>query len=283
MGYMWECPDIFSLDGHDVLVMSPQGVKPEGDLYHNLHQSVYVLGDLDVNQGEFTFGNFQLLDYGFDFYAPQTTLDDKGRRVLVGWMAMWESEMPEQNDNWAGAITLPRIISIQNGQLKSLPAPELEFLRFEKVSYENNLVEKSRSLEGVYGDCLELNLVIDAKKSSEFGIKVRLNETGTEQTVLTYNVDQEVIILDRNQSGKGPGGIRKAPVALKNGQLQLHLFLDKSSLEVFLQNGEKVMSARIYPSSESTSIQFFCDETIEIVQLDKWSLIKSISDCSSDL
>lgn len=277
MGYMWECPDLFSLAGEDVLVMSPQGVKPEGDLYHNLHQSVYVLGQLDLDKGDFQFGQFQLLDYGFDFYAPQTTLDQQGRRILVGWMAMWESDMPEQEHHWAGAITIPRILTIENNRMKYVPAPELEKLRHDHVSYLNVPMDGHKSFEGVEGDCLELNVSVDMKQSSEFGMKLRMDRLGKEETVLTYNVEEKQMILNRDYSGKGPGGERKAPVEVEKGNLQLTIFLDKSSIEVFIQNGEKVMTARIYPSLQSKGIEFFSDGEVRISKLDKWSLKRSIS------
>jgi len=277
MGYMWECPDLFSLSGQDVLVMSPQGVKPEGDLYHNLHQSVYVLGNLDLQQGKFRFDQFQLLDYGFDFYAPQTTVDHLGRRILVGWMAMWESEMPEQGHHWAGAITIPRIMSIEEHRVKCVPAPELETLRFNQVSYSNVLMNGSRNFEGVNGDCLELNVLLDMKQASQFGINLRMDTASTEKTVLTFDCQNQKLTLNRDHSGKGPGGERKAPVELNKGKLQLTLFLDKSSLELFIQNGDKVMTARIYPSEHSKGIEFFSDGEVELLKLDKWSLRRSIS------
>nr|WP_216776061.1 glycoside hydrolase family 32 protein [Metabacillus halosaccharovorans] len=277
MGYMWECPDLFSLAGQDVLVMSPQGVKPEGDLYHNLHHSVYVLGNLDLQEGKFQFDQFQLLDYGFDFYAPQTTVDHLGRRILVGWMAMWESEMPEQEHDWAGAITIPRIMSIEEHCVKCVPAPELETLRFNQVSYCNVLMDGSRNFEGVDGDCLELNVLLDMKQASQFGINLRMDTARTEKTVLTFDCHNQKLTLNRDHSGKGPGGERKAPVELNKGKLQLTLFLDKSSLEVFIQNGEKVMTARIYPGEHSKGIEFFSEGEVELLKLDKWSLRRSVS------
>jgi beta-fructofuranosidase len=275
-GFMWECPDLFSLDGQDVLVMSPQGVKPEGNLYHNLHQAGYVLGELNYETGTYSHGSFDLLDYGFDFYAPQTTIDGEGRRILIAWMDMWESEMPTQKYNWAGAMTIPRIITIQDNQIISKPAPELEKLRKHEVSYQHVKIEGETSLEGISGDCLELELTIQAKNALQFGLKVRVSEDNQQETVLTYNKKEELFIFDRNQSGEGPKGKRKANVKLNNGQLKLHIFIDKSSLEVFINEGEKVMTGRIYPGQSAAGITFFSDELVEIISLKKWELEKAI-------
>ena len=276
MGYMWECPDFFQLDGQDVLIMSPQGVEPEGEFYRNLHQAVYALGNLDLNIGEFDFDSFHPLDYGFDFYAPQTTLDVEGRRILIAWMAMWESDMPERKDHWAGAMTLPREIYMEDNQLKCLPVKELESLRHDYRHFENILVEEELTLDGVEGDTMEINVVINAMEASRFGLKVRCNELLTEQTILTYDGLNQLFSLNRDDSGKGPGGIRKAPISLKNNMLNMKIFIDRSSVEVFLQEGEKVMSARIYPSENSKGVQFFSDNTVKIVKLEKWSLRSSI-------
>lgn len=111
-GWMWECPDLFSLDGQDVLLLFPQGMEPEGDRYHNLHQRGYSVGTLDLDVSRFNHGAFIELDYGHDFYAAQTFLDERGWRILIGWNEMWERDWPEQVEGWTNQMTLPRELSI---------------------------------------------------------------------------------------------------------------------------------------------------------------------------
>lgn len=78
LGFMWECPNFAEIDNHEVLILSPQGVEPEGNKFLNLHQSGYFLGKMDYNTGIFERENdFEMLDYGFDFYAPQIMQDEK--------------------------------------------------------------------------------------------------------------------------------------------------------------------------------------------------------------
>lgn len=270
LGYMWECPDIFHLDGHDVLMMSPQGLSPQGYLYHNLHQSGYMLGKLDFESGKLHHGEFQLLDYGFDVYAPQTMMDPQGRRIMIAWMAMWESPMPEQQYQWAGAMTLPRELTIKNGQIISTPVKELEKLRQNQLSFRNVKVKEELEIPHVKGKSVELKLIIDPKEATTFGLKLRVSEK--EETVLSYNRETEMFVFNRNKSGAGPGGVREVPVLLLEGQLHLHIFLDSSSIEVFINHGEKVMTGRIYPSESSQGIRFFCDREIDIIHLSKWDL-----------
>ncbi|MDR4235533.1 glycoside hydrolase family 32 protein, partial [Priestia megaterium] len=85
-GYMWECTDMFELDGKDVLIVCQQGLEAEEMLYQNVYQSGYFVGELNELKPWFTHGDFEELDRGFDFYAPQTTKDESGRRILVAWM-----------------------------------------------------------------------------------------------------------------------------------------------------------------------------------------------------
>lgn len=82
-GYMWECPDLFELDGQLCLICCPQGVEKKGYDYWNVHQCVCIPLDYDFTPGTWvikTTDNFQMVDRGFDFYAPQTFADQQGRR-----------------------------------------------------------------------------------------------------------------------------------------------------------------------------------------------------------
>lgn len=271
-GYMWECPDIFELDGADVLMMSPQGMKPEGHLYQNLHQSGYVVGKLDYETGNLEHGPFQVIDYGFDVYAPQTTLDEQGRRIVIAWMNMWESEMPEKEYGWAGAMTLPRVLTMEDGKIICRPVPELEKLRGEGLSFYNVRVDGEVELTGVSGNCLELQMTMDAKNASRFGLKLAVDPELGEETVLAYESKEGFFSFNRDRSGAGPKGVRHATVELKDNKLELKVFLDSSSVEVFINDGEKVMTGRIYPGKDSKRIQFFSEGEMEIVELVIWEL-----------
>ena len=95
LGFMWECPDYFQLKDEkigkvvDLLVASPQGLEPQGDLYNNKYQTGYFFGKLDYEKPEFEISSeFVEIDRGHDFYAPQSMEDDKGRRIVVGWMGV---------------------------------------------------------------------------------------------------------------------------------------------------------------------------------------------------
>jgi beta-fructofuranosidase len=117
----------------------------------------------------------------------------------------------------------------------------------------------------------------NAKAASQFGIKLRTDNDTQQETLLTYDRLENLFIFNRDNSGEGNGGIRKAPVQLNDNHLHLHLFVDKSSIEVFINEGEKVMTSRIYPGDNAKGICFFADQEIELITLNKWNLSKGVS------
>jgi len=271
MGKVWECPDIFNLDGKDILIVSPQYMKKEGLNYHNLHSTIYILGELNTQKGEFTFKDYYPVDYGFDFYAPETIEDPKGRRIIVAWMDMWEAEMPTSTEghNWAGAMTLPREIFFNNGKLCFKPIEEIKNYRRNKVSLENVLLKDEIELDAK-GDSYEIMVTYRPLETSEFGIVLRAGND--EETLLSYNTENNLFTLNRDKSGKGPKGKRSTEVYLTGNELELRIFVDKSSVEVFINHGQKTMTARIYPNACSNKIKLFSKGECNIVTFNKWDI-----------
>ena len=155
IGKMWECPDLFELDGKNVLITSPQDVIPKGYERHNGHVAVCFIAESE--QG-FDADNWQMLDHGIDFYAPQTVQAPDGRRIMIGWMQNWATCEYKSNPEWFGQMSIPRELSIINGKMIQKPIRELEQLRKEKVSYEKVAFDKELVLEGIGGRHIDLEL-----------------------------------------------------------------------------------------------------------------------------
>ena len=94
LGYMWECPDFFTLNGKRVLMFSPQGLAADGFKHRNLFQSGYLVGEWQPGQPFMREGEFVEMDYGHDFYAPQSFLTPDGRRLVIGWLDSPRSGKP---------------------------------------------------------------------------------------------------------------------------------------------------------------------------------------------
>lgn len=111
-GWMWECPDYFETPGGGVLVFSPMGFLEDG--YESANQSVCALAEFNEAAGTMEISDeYQYMDYGLDLYAPQTTTDAEGRRVLTAWLRMAEPA----DGKWTGMFCIPRIVEVSEGHI----------------------------------------------------------------------------------------------------------------------------------------------------------------------
>lgn len=243
-------------------------------IYNNIYQAGYFIGKLDYNTGKLKHDGFTELDRGFEFYAPQTTLDEKGRRILVGWIGLPEKEEhPTVEKGWIHTLTLPRVLELVGNKIYQKPIEELKTLRKNPVDYSEIIIKDEEiQLDNVNGDVLELEVEFEIQNGMEFGIKLRCSEDGAEETVLSYNKETGKFQFDRSKSSKGYKGIRRCTLEKKD-VLKIHLFMDTSSLEVFLNNGEEVFTGRIYPGENSKNIKFFTKGgSIKLKTVKKWDL-----------
>jgi beta-fructofuranosidase len=272
-GYMWECPDYFDLQDKGVFIFSPQGLEPEGDQYQNIYQSGYVLGEkLDVNNRTLTHGSFQELDRGFDFYAPQTMMNPEGRRILVGWMGLPEIDYPTDRNGWAHCLTLPRELSIRGNKLIQQPVIELKKLRKQQHEVRDVLLQEKKVYNEFSGTTFEMVCEFDNFDAKEFGVEFRAGEN--EKTVIKYDAIEKKVILDRSLSGvlvgEDYGTERKC--SLDSSKIKFHLFVDISSVEIFINDGEEVFTSRIFPKAESSEIRFFAEGGRLLFQAAKWDI-----------
>jgi len=269
-GYMWECPDYFELAGQGVLVFSPQVLKPVGSQYQNIYQTGFILGDpLDLKTLKFSHHDFVELDHGFDFYASQSMVDYRGRRILVGWMGLPETVYPTDKNGWAHCLTLPRELKLVAGKLYQLPIAELKQLRKDEqtlVTTINSIIEVGT---GVH---YELECVFTQIKAGEVGLNLR---TGArEKTVIKYDTVKKKIILDRSKAGIEValqyGTTREIPY--DGHRLKLQIFMDTSSLEIFINDGESVITSRIFPTNNENKIQVYAVKGSSHIDYKKWTI-----------
>lgn len=229
-GEMWECPDFFRLEDQHILVISP---VPLG-------KAIYTVGS--YNNRQFQPTEWHTLDNGGALYAPQSMWDREGRRLLWGWLWETRPEAQFRAAGWAGVMSLPRVLHLgRNGRLHQTPAPELHALRKKKLIQE---------LSQLKGDCVEIVAKFDQGNNTP-GLVIRLSPDQTEYTIITYDRLTRVLRIDRSHSSLDNDvmcDIRTAPVDLMPDEaIKLHVFLDRSVVEVFA-NEREVMATRIYPT-----------------------------------
>ena len=276
-GLMWECPDFFALDQKQVLLTSPQDMMPQGLEFHNGNGTLCLIGEYDENTDTFTEQNSQSIDYGIDFYAPQTVLSPDGRRIMTGWMQNWDtcSLRASEHSLWYGQMSLPRELHVKHGRLYQQPIRELEQMRTGKAAYQDVAVSGAVRLDGVSGRMVDLELSIrpvDADRIyQKFAIRFAQNERY--YTSLSYRPEKSILKIDRKFSGSRRAIIhqRRCQVRGKDGCLKLRLILDRFSVEVFVNDGEQVLSATMYTPQEADGILFLADGEV-CMDIVKYSL-----------
>ncbi len=236
-GSMWECPDFFPLhneqgeSGEHVLFVSSRPVLDE----------ICLIGQYDGER--FTPDHHFIFDYGRYDYAAMSKLVDDGRRLQWGWLKEGRTRQAQVEAGWSGAMSLPReIFAHENGDFGVRPVPELQALRGEPMS-----------LEAARGDCLEIIAEIARTDARQVGLKLRCSPDGQEQTVLYYDRGEHCVTLDRTRSSLDPGADRDRRIAPLNftfddeHPLRLHIFLDRSTLEIFV-NERIFFASRLYPT-----------------------------------
>ncbi len=273
--YMWECPDFFPLGNHFITLFSPQGKKPQGYQFRNLYQNGYLVGQWSPDQPYEITHQFSELDFGQDFYAPQTFLAKDGRRIAMAWMDMWESHMPSQKHGWSGCFTLPRELALNDqGKIIANPIEELKTLRQdEKIIPSTILIKNTDILISENATCCELELIWDLQNSSaeKFGFWIGNGiqfYVDNQNQKLTLSRHYPKYIISDSRCTELP----------KTKQLKIRAFIDKSSLEVFINNGEQTFSCRIYPQDSDYTLKLFAIN--QSAKLDKgmfWNLEKAIN------
>ncbi|MFT8362299.1 MAG: sucrose-6-phosphate hydrolase [Sporolactobacillus sp.] len=256
-GFMWECPDIFRLNGRDILLFSPQGIKRKEKDYLNLYQTGYFVGALDYEHGTLEHKNFTELDRGHDFYATQTLLAPDGRRILFGWMDMWEADMPEKEDGWAGALTLPRELLLKDDRIYMLPIKEVQSLRIEKLCDETLNVS---SHQLVLSDINHLELGLDMSFQDWDGSVFKLSLHDQKGNELSLTIDAQTQALTLFRTGRDPYRYGKTE---QNNQATLQVFIDTSSVEIFINEGEIVFSERFY-HEDNLAVYLEADKDIPV-------------------
>lgn len=257
IGRMWECPDFFNIDGNDIMIISPQEMKAEGLKFHNGNNTAYLIGQYNKDTNEFIRENCMAIDYGLDFYAPQTLETEDGRRIMVAWMQTWESNIVPTDFKWRGMMTLPREITVREGKLIQTPVKEIEQYYKNTVEYNKLSINGAMNLNGISGREMDMIVEIDGGDYEKFQIKIAKNHEY--ETLINYDRSNNLVVFDRSYSGRYGDTLHKREMNVRNGagKIKLRLIVDKYSVEIFVNNGEQVMTSTFYTDLDATDISFY--------------------------
>ncbi len=257
LGRMWECPDFFKLDGSDIMIISPQEVRAEGLKFHNGHNTVYLIGEYDKENHKFDRQDYGTIDFGLDFYAPQTLETEDGRRIMIGWMQSWENNIVPKDFEWCGMMSIPRELSVKDGHLIQNPIREIKNYYKNTIKYENQLIQGEVNLDGISGREIDMTIEISGRDYEDFTISVAKNNEY--ETLINFDPKRNIISFDRSYSSKLGDSLHKREMKVRDqkGKVKLRLIMDKYSVEIFANDGEQVMTSTFYTPLDATEISFY--------------------------
>lgn len=262
-GGVWECPDLFKLqvDGTEerkwVLLISINPGAPNGG-----SGTQYFIGDFDGISFSSDQKEEKWLDWGTDNYAGVTYNNTPdGSRLFIGWMSNWAYARDTPTEVWRSAMTLPRNLSLSkiNGSYELLNYPIAEVA-------DVLLEETTLSVTIPAGGMESIGLENGSQSEYKFTTAARdllltyKNSQG-EQLILELDGSEKLVTLDRSESGlvdfeETFGRIQQMPLDnLPEGLVEIRIFIDASSVEVFINKGQYVMTAQVFPMNSFSDLE----------------------------
>lgn len=271
---VWECPDLFPLpvDGNGpgkwMLICN---INPGGPFGGSATQ--YFIGDFDGHK--FTPDTdadgkvpTKWMDFGKDHYATVSWSDaPDARRTVIGWMSNWQYAAEVPTMQFRSANTLPREVSLftgADGQIyaASAPSPEVDALRGAIASKAHNASVgasgRRYDLPAANDGICEIDLGLSAAGADS--VTVTLSNPAGEKVVMTYDPKAGTLACDRRESGvtdfsRDFPAVTVAPTfATAKGKLDLRVFVDRSSVEIFGNDGRFAMTNLVFPGSPYTTL-----------------------------
>ena len=280
---VWECPDLFPLeiDGKTKWVMlvnlNPGGVAGGSGIQ-------YFVGDFDGKT--FTADTdadgkipTKWLDYGKDNYAVVSWSDaPDNRRTVIGWMSNWQYAPDVPTQQFRSANTLPREVSLftdDDGQIyaATTPSPEVRAIIEKPILSKRSVSLKSSSKsfnlpKANEGICV-ISMTIDAKDARSVELILKNN---AEKVIMTYDPTAATFAMDRAESGITDfsvdfPAVTSAPTFSSDGRLYLEIYIDRSSIEVFGNNGKFAMTNLVFPNAPYHTLEIKSEGTTKISDL----------------
>ena len=280
---LWECPDLFPLavEGQPEVikwVLKVDALKGTG--------AQYFIGDFDGTRfiSDTTDEAILRLDYGSDFYAAQSWSDESDdRRIWIAWLNNWHYANFIPTFPWRGLFSIPRELHLRKFpdglRLIQKPIQELQELRqsLYHVTDSNVVIVNSQLAKIKMDISAEIQVEFTLGIAREFEIKICTGDA--EETVIGYDAQAQEMFLDRCHSGDSAfsdkfAGVYRAPLVPEQGKINLHIFVDSCSVEVFANNGLIVISDLIFPSAQNIEIEFYAREgDFHLNKVDVWKLV----------
>lgn len=277
-GRMWECPDFFALDGKYMLMTSPQEMAADGLKFHAGFGVICLVGDYDKTNCRFKREDVLAVDYGLDFYAPQTLETEDGRRIMIAWMQNWTNVNTRVDGvRIFGEMTLPRELHYRDGMLIQNPVREIESYRKHETVCKNVVVKEETELDQIKGRIMDMTVTVRPKDVKNYGTFIlKIGKDERHETVIKYIPKENLFKIDRSKSALRYDIVhrRKFYVSDHEGEIKLRVIMDKHSIELFINDGEQAASMMLYDNGIADGISFEAESEV-YVDVEKYDLVIS--------
>lgn len=270
-----ECPDFFPLpvDGDKSNI---KWVFMLGGRFHQQKKCAYCIGSFDGTKFTVEAGPFDL-NHGADIYAPQSFANIYGKVLWIYWMDFWTNkDRPYQHQSVPYELSLKTIDGV-GVRLVQTPSTLLHSLREDSIEAENINLDKPYAPD-IVSNQYEMHAQLKCKAGS---FKIELLKSANETVVLEYNRADNTLTLDRSQSGnmkilEDSPKVFTAPLLANRDDIDLTILVDRGSVEVFVNGGEDVITALVYPDEKDKTLLFSSsgDTVLKNLKLYKLSSIK---------
>ncbi|GAA3634256.1 sucrose-6-phosphate hydrolase [Lactobacillus hamsteri] len=253
MGYMIECPNLVNVNGHSVIIFCPQGLDKSVADYDDIYPNMYVIGD------EVDFENHKVinpstlhnLDEGFDVYATQAFNAPDGKAYEISWVGLPDTTYPTDDEGWANCLSQVKELEIKDGKLLQKPVEAIKSLRHDEEKITSQLIKENS------GNQYELELEIAADQIGN--LHLAANDDLSQSLRIAFDTQNGTLTLDRSKSGKKVAidhGEQRTVSLAKNSKLRLNIFIDHSLAEIFVNDGEHVLTGRFFADPSHQKISF---------------------------
>jgi len=297
---VWECPDFFPMQvegSNEVKWVLIQSLNPGG--YNGGSGTPYFIGDFDgktftpiEQMKNLPEDHTYWIDYGKDNYAGVTWSnipDEDGRKLFIGWMSNWLYAQEVPTETWRNAMTVARSLHLKKTEdtyrIFSKPVKELDDYKDTKIEKSSVVVDKNVSIVDTTDASLEKAVItFKIPDFEEKDVAFSFSNTVGDSIIFGYKAKTHRFYIDRSKAGKIDfnkdfgNHVSTGPRTSKETYLPVTIVLDKTSMEIFYDHGETVMTEIFFfnkPVSNFNALKTNSSYSVEDITINPLSFNKN--------
>lgn len=246
-GEMGECPSFMRTKMGDILIISGINIPRVGNEFKKVNSSVALIGNFDFVNKNYHIAHIHEIDSGHDFYAPQTLINPSGEVIMHAWMNMWNKNYftALNGDGWSGSFVLPRVLSLKGKRLYQKPILAIDKYFNAPIKVTNNMLIDQVSRLKLQTLAANWTITFSGEQKDDS---------------FMIGVEEGSFFFDSQKSKNFPQ--QKIFANARSNEFTLEIFLDRSSIEIFINDGYETMTNLIYFATDSYQLHIENSEAL---------------------